>query len=282
MENKVATVNGANALATLGTVKPIYGTISDDEKLRKIGVDPGTLPDEAKAELLKIYNEQMAEEGSGAVARFKILKDSRNFETSSGDAVKEIRGVVVYHTPFDPAPRTRWVEGEKLPACKSTDGITGFYADGNGVQCTKHCSDCEFNSRSQAFNSALDYKEQCKASPFIVILVKDVPTPVVLSLAPTMIKHAKEYFDKKLRASAIPAASRETIIKLEVETKGSNSWSVPKFELGDPVPPAEFVRICSLRAEIKDSMASYLPEKEDIQGADESQSFEDPFASQPA
>ena len=144
---------------------------------------------------------------SGGGAAFEIPTEDED----NPDVAKEIIGVILDHHPVNSRWREAYNGSEEQPLCSSYDGKQGVEVD-TGV--IANCSDCPYNK----FGSAADGRgKACKNSHRVYVLREGNPVPLVLTLPPTSIKYARDYFAKSIVLKGMRSYDVITKITLKKE-----------------------------------------------------------------
>ena len=144
---------------------------------------------------------------SGGGAAFEIPTEDED----NPDVAKEIIGVILDHHPVNSRWREAYNGSEEKPLCSSYDGKQGVEVD-TGV--IANCSDCPYNK----FGSAADGRgKACKNSHRVYVLREGNPVPLVLTLPPTSIKYARDYFAKSIVLKGMRSYDVITKITLKKE-----------------------------------------------------------------
>lgn len=144
---------------------------------------------------------------SGGGAAFEIPTEDED----NPDVAKEIVGIILDHHPVN----SRWKEAyngsEEKPLCSSFDGKQGIDVETGEVT---SCADCPYNE----FGSAADGRgKACKNSHRVYVLREGNPVPLVLTLPPTSIKYARDYFAKSIVLKGMRCYDAITKITLKKE-----------------------------------------------------------------
>lgn len=157
------------------------------------------------------------------------------------DAVKELQGVVVFYKNS----RSFW-EGEydgsnDPPDCSSTDAklarktgdveIPAAVDNDSGLLICDTCKLAQFGSATSGSGRG----QACKLSRQLFIITPDRMLPIVLSLPPTSLKSASNYF---LTLADYSLDYKRIVTRVTLEkTKGNGvpDYSVAKFAKGDEV-----------------------------------------------
>jgi len=197
--------------------------------------DTGYLVLQKDSNIVEIVEENLGSEGVSAydLDRVKIPAGGATaFEvpTLEGEeSVKEIEGIII----FWKTARAYWPEkfnGENNPPqCSSVDGEVGQGTPGG------YCSKCPLAQ----FGSADNGKGQaCKQMRQLFIVRENDILPLVLTLPPTSIKPAKQYF-MRLASKGIKYTHAVTRITLEKAKSGEGiTYSKAAFALVKQLEPA--------------------------------------------
>lgn len=134
-------------------------------------------------------------------------------DESNPDTEKELVGVILDHHGVN----SRWNEAyngsEEKPVCSAYDGKNGVDTETGAITL---CSECPYN----VFGSGKDGKgKACKNSHRIYMLRQGNPVPLVLTLPPTSIKFARDYFAKSIVLKGM--RSHEAITKITLKKEKS-------------------------------------------------------------
>ena len=202
--------------------------------------DTGYLVLQKDSNIVEIVEENLGAEGVSAydLDRVKIPAGGATaFEvpTLEGEeSVKEIEGIII----FWKTARAYWPEkfnGENNPPqCSSVDGEVGQGTPGG------YCSKCPLAQ----FGSAENGKGQaCKQMRQLFIVRENDILPLVLTLPPTSIKPAKQYF-MRLASKGIKYTHAVTRITLEKAKSGEGiTYSKAAFALVKQLEPAVCTKI---------------------------------------
>ena len=158
------------------------------------------------------------------------------------ESVKEIEGIII----FWKTARAYWPEkfnGENNPPqCSSVDGEVGQGTPGG------YCSKCPLAQ----FGSAENGKGQaCKQMRQLFIVRENDILPLVLTLPPTSIKPAKQYF-MRLASKGIKYTHAVTKITLEKAKSGEGiTYSKAAFALVKQLEPAVCTKIDAFTESIR-------------------------------
>lgn len=202
--------------------------------------DTGYLVLQKDSNIVEIVEENLGSEGVSSydLDRVKIPAGGATaFEvpTLEGEeSVKEIEGIII----FWKTARAYWPEkfnGENNPPqCSSVDGEVGQGTPGG------YCSKCPLAQ----FGSAENGKGQaCKQMRQLFIVRENDILPLVLTLPPTSIKSAKQYF-MRLASKGIKYTHAVTKITLEKAKSGEGiTYSKAAFALVKQLEPAVCTKI---------------------------------------
>lgn len=202
--------------------------------------DTGYLVLQKDSNIVEIVEENLGSEGVSSydLDRVKIPAGGATaFEvpTLEGEeSVKEIEGIII----FWKTARAYWPEkfnGENNPPqCSSVDGEVGQGTPGG------YCSKCPLAQ----FGSAENGKGQaCKQMRQLFIVRENDILPLVLTLPPTSIKPAKQYF-MRLASKGIKYTHAVTRITLEKAKSGEGiTYSKAAFALVKQLEPAVCTKI---------------------------------------
>lgn len=202
--------------------------------------DTGYLVLQKDSNIVEIVEENLGSEGVSSydLDRVKIPAGGATaFEvpTLEGEeSVKEIEGIII----FWKTARAYWPEkfnGENNPPqCSSVDGEVGQGTPGG------YCSKCPLAQ----FGSAENGKGQaCKQMRQLFIVRENDILPLVLTLPPTSIKSAKQYF-MRLASKGIKYTHAVTRITLEKAKSGEGiTYSKAAFALVKQLEPAVCTKI---------------------------------------
>lgn len=177
------------------------------------------------------------------------------------DVATEIVGVILDHHPVN----ARWDEkydGQKNPpVCTAYDGHNGIVAE-TGECCD--CASCKYNQ----FGSADDGKGKiCKNTHRLYVLRPGNPIPIVLTLPPTSIKAARDYFAKSVVLKGNRCYEVITKIGLVKEESGDGiTYSRATFTLCDKLTPEQIEQTKSM-AEVIKSERQHINEIENAAAA---------------
>jgi hypothetical protein len=200
------------------------------------------------SDIVEIVQENLGSEGVSAydLDRVKIPAGGATaFEvpTLEGEeSVKEIEGIII----FWKTARAYWPEkfnGENNPPqCSSVDGEVGQGTPGG------YCSKCPLAQ----FGSADNGKGQaCKQMRQLFIVRENDILPLVLTLPPTSIKPAKQYF-MRLASKGIKYTHAVTRITLEKAKSGEGiTYSKAAFALVKQLEPAVCTKIDAFTESIR-------------------------------
>ncbi|MFA4909111.1 MAG: hypothetical protein WC583_05600 [Candidatus Omnitrophota bacterium] len=210
--------------------------------------DTGYLVLQKDSNIVEIVEENLGSEGVSAydLDRVKIPAGGATaFEvpTLEGEeSVKEIEGIII----FWKTARAYWPEkfnGENNPPqCSSVDGEVGQGTPGG------YCSKCPLAQ----FGSADNGKGQaCKQMRQLFIVRENDILPLVLTLPPTSIKPAKQYF-MRLASKGIKYTHAVTRITLEKAKSGDGiTYSKAAFALVKQLEPAIYEKIDAFTESIR-------------------------------
>ena len=202
--------------------------------------DTGYLVLQKDSNIVEIVEENLGSEGVSSydLDRVKIPAGGATaFEvpTLEGEeSIKEIEGIII----FWKTARAYWPEkfnGENNPPqCSSVDGEVGQGTPGG------YCSKCPLAQ----FGSADNGKGQaCKQMRQLFIVRENDILPLVLTLPPTSIKPAKQYF-MRLASKGIKYTHAVTRITLEKAKSGEGiTYSKAAFALVKQLEPAVCTKI---------------------------------------
>lgn len=144
---------------------------------------------------------------SGGGAAFEIpTEDEDNPEVAT-----ELVGVIIDHHPTNSRWAGAYDGSDEKPLCSSFDGKQGVETE-TGEIC--NCAECPYN----VFGSGEDGKgKACKNSHRIYIVREGNPVPLVLTLPPTSIKYARDYFAKSIVLKGMRCYEALTKITLKKE-----------------------------------------------------------------
>ncbi len=200
------------------------------------------------SDIVEIVQENLGSEGVSAydLDRVKIPAGGATaFEvpTLEGEeSVKEIEGIII----FWKTARAYWPEkfnGENNPPqCSSVDGEVGQGNPGG------YCSKCPLAQ----FGSAENGKGQaCKQMRQMFIVRENDILPLVITLPPTSIKPAKQYF-MRLASKGIKYTHAVTRITLEKAKSGDGiTYSKAAFALVKQLEPAVCTKIDAFTESIR-------------------------------
>ena len=144
---------------------------------------------------------------SGGGAAFEIPTEDED----NPDVAKEIVGVILDHHPVNSRWREAYNGSEEKPLCSSYDGKQGTDVETGEII---SCANCPYNE----FGSAADGRgKACKNSHRIYVLREGNPVPLVLTLPPTSIKYARDYFAKSIVLKGMRSYDVITKITLKKE-----------------------------------------------------------------
>lgn len=224
-----------------------------DNKLMEMGYSAEALAEltpEEKHELAEALNLNLQEALEGAdfkPIRLKINREIQQFSDTSGELMKELKGVIVYNHKA----RGHWPKGGgEIPECSSNDGNIGIVTE-TGEK--RECAACPFNQWGSAENDdgSQSRGKACKEMRRLYIDLEKYSLPVILSLPPTSINEFDNYVSV-MTTKGIPLLIRETKITLNKEKRGGYDVAVAKFEIGDPVEPKRALELSKLRKEFKE------------------------------
>jgi hypothetical protein len=152
------------------------------------------------------------------------------------DSLKELKGIVVFHT----SPNAYWADSftgaSNPPDCSSVDGKTGTGNPGGD------CASCAMNQ----FGSDGGKGKACKNMKRLYILLEGNMLPIRLDLPPTSLKAYRQY-TVKLTTGAVPYWACETVLTLRKEKNPEGiEYSIVEFRMGE-----------MLRGESKTSLKSF-------------------------
>lgn len=167
---------------------------------------------------------------SGGGLAFEVPTD----DPENPDVQKDIVGVILAHHPVNARWDKKFDGSDNPPVCSAFDGHTGVVAE------TGECISCDTCPHNQ-FGSAEDgVGKACKNSHRIYILRQDNPIPLVMTLPPTSIKAARDYFAKSIVLKGMRCYEAITKISLKKETsKDGIEYSVVTFKLMDKLTPEQ-------------------------------------------
>lgn len=149
---------------------------------------------------------------SGGGAAFEIPTE----DEEAPEVATEIVGVILDHHPVNSRWNGAYDGSDEPPVCSSYDGKKGIEAE-TGV--ITDCADCPYNT----FGSAADGRgKACKNSHRLYILRQGNPVPLVLTLPPTSIKYARDYFAKSIVLKGLRCFGVITKITLKKEKSADN------------------------------------------------------------
>lgn len=220
-----------------------------DKALQTIGMDPTGLTPEEKAQLLAAYQSEFEASREGIELRppqVKISKDTCTFMDSFGNALKELRGVVLLSQRI----RGYWPktggDGNKAPQCASLDCVTGVERDTQQRISCARCPHAAWGSEVKPDGTS-GKGQACKEKRRVFIVQGDAEVPVLLVVPTSSIREYDEFISARL-ARKIPNTAAETIFRLHPETSGDGfKYAKLSCEIGDKVPPREILRLAKLR-----------------------------------
>ncbi|HNR80482.1 MAG TPA: hypothetical protein PKG85_09540, partial [Mesotoga infera] len=210
--------------------------------------DTGYLVLQKDSNIVEIVEENLGSEGVSAydLDRVKIPAGGATaFEIPTLDgeeSAKDIEGIIIYWK----TARAYWPEkfnGENNPPqCSSVDGEVG---QGNpGGYCAK-CPLAQFGSADNGKGQA------CKQMRQLFIVRENDILPLVLTLPPTSIKPAKQYF-MRLASKGIKYTHAVTRITLEKAKSGEGiTYSKAAFALVKQLEPAVCTKIDAFTESIR-------------------------------
>lgn len=214
-------------------------------------VDTAGMTDGQKAELAKVMEESYADSRTGfdfKPQRVKVNKDSQTFADPFGNAVDELRGIMI----FKQKVRALWdrKSGENAPLCSSLDCVIGTRRDGTTQACVG-CPANEWGSGKSEGGQEMRGKA-CKEMRRIYLLQLGNLLPVLVTLPPTSIKPWDDYCSARL-TQKLTDLSAEVIMRLVPGKAGGYTFSVIQPKVGSRIPAAELLRYNDIRKQFVSS-----------------------------
>ncbi len=253
-------------------------------------VDTTGMTEEEKQQLaLVLYEDakmQQSQQGFDfKPQRIKINKDSQTFVDPLGNALEELRGVVVHKQKI----RGMWNQDDVL-ICSSLDCVTGTVRDeegkpivtgtdaqGNPIYKKRACSSCPYNEWGSAIDEAGNRRKgkACKEQRRIFMMVPGYHLPVVLTLPPTSIKVWDDYCSA-LATAGKSELKRQVILTLSKAGSGKEVYAVlNKPRQGDPVPPKMILEYANLRKKCAALWSAEEVSRDDYDAASDSDTVMD-------
>lgn len=127
------------------------------------------------------------------------------------DTEKELIGIILDHHGVNSRWAAAYTGSDAPPVCSAYDGKTGVNTETGEIIA---CADCPYNK----FGSGQDERgKACKNSHRIYMLRPGNPVPLVLTLPPTSIKYARDYFAKSIVLKGMRCYQAITKITLKKE-----------------------------------------------------------------
>ncbi len=213
--------------------------------------------------ILKDFNlaDAMSEEMTGMDVSFDRIKipagGSTVFEVpgeapGETDAVKEFRGVILYHHPLFTYYREGYTGGNDAPDCGSNDGIFGVGDPGG------NCAHCPLNQ----FGSGENGGKACKNKRRIYILREGELIPLLLTLPTGSMKEFSVYV-KRLLAKGRKTGEVVTRFFLKrVTNAGGIAYSQAQFKVDRPLTDEELPYVAAMSEHVKQFAARVVYEDE--------------------
>ena len=178
------------------------------------------------------------------------------------EPVKVLEGIILHFKDV----RAYWKSKDTNnapPDCSSPDSLIGIGAPGGP------CHKCPLAQ----FGSALDQKGQaakgqaCKQMRLLLFLRQETMLPMLVSLPPTSIQHAKKYF-LRLVSNGYPFYGVTTQLRLEQAKSGQGKpYSVATLDMGRALEPAELQKVQLIGQAMRDLFAMTSVQDADAQHA---------------
>lgn len=166
-------------------------------------------------------------------------------QTVSGKVVPKLRLQVISDHKSRQWKEQR--EGKGVVLCSSWDNVTGRMPETNVERPCLGCPDFAWSKNEKGEN-----KRRCGEVHNVFALDLDTLDVAILSVKKTAIRSWKDYYSKyfhkqrgvrgpdgTLRKVDLPFFARETIVELELKTRGAESWAVPVFRAGPVLERAQ-------------------------------------------
>lgn len=217
--------------------------LTDDEVkfiCRNVDTTGMTIDDMRQLAAILLQDQAISKQGFDfRPQRYKINKDNQTFLEPLGNAIEELRGVILHKQKV----RALWEEGNNTPLCSSLDCITG--TDDEGMK--RPCSGCQYNEWGSASDEKSDRKgKACKEMRRIYLLEENSSVPILVTLPPTSIKPWDDFNSGRL-TQGITDLSAQVILSLMPGSKGSYVYSVIKPKNGAKLVPADIVKFFQMR-----------------------------------
>lgn len=178
------------------------------------------------------------------------------------EPVKVLEGIILHFKDV----RAYWKSKDTNnapPDCSSPDSLIGIGAPGGP------CHKCPLAQ----FGSALDQKGQaakgqaCKQMRLLLFLRQETMLPMLVSLPPTSIQHAKKYF-LRLVSNGYPFYGVTTQLRLEqAKNAGGTAYSVATLDMGRALEPEELQKVQLIGQAMRDLFAMTSVQDADAQHA---------------
>lgn len=175
------------------------------------------------------------------------------------DAVKEIRGILIYQRPNRAYYKTPFNEkqGNQPPDCRSSDLMFGI-GDPGGA-----CNDCPFNQYDTETGTKL-----CKESRVLFILRPGEIMPLVV-VAPTMSVKSTTQYLLRLTSRGIPYYGVEIRLGLvKARSRGNIDYAQISFAMGARLTNEELAAIKQARNMLLPALEAFEPEQEESVAAE--------------
>lgn len=185
---------------------------------------------------------------SGGGAAFEIPTDDED----NPDVVTEIVGVILDHHPVNGRWKEAYNGSDDKPLCSSYDGKQGIDAESGEII---NCDECPYNE----FGSAADGRgKACKNSHRVYVLRESNPVPLVITLPPTSIKYARDYFAKSIVLKGMRCYDAITKITLKKEKSADGiAYSRVCFTFVDKLVAGQAMLTKEMAETIKANRASF-------------------------
>ena len=206
----------------------------------------------------------------------KLAYEVQGEEDDDVEYLKEIYGVIIFtHRVNGFWPSTFGTSGnpeDKIPACSSMDGKTGFWPSTGEL---RQCESCPYNQ----FGSAAELKGEqakgkaCKNMRRLYLMLDGDPNFYLLTVPPTSLRDANRQLQKIL-GGGVPYTG--LIVKLALEkakNAGGIEYSKVVISKAGLLPPDIAAQAVAMRRQIKDqyqnmtiTLDDYAPAQETPQG----------------
>jgi hypothetical protein len=174
------------------------------------------------------------------------------------EPVKVLEGIILHFKDV----RAYWASkgtGNAPPDCSSPDSVLGMGKPGG--QCHK-CPLAQFGTAVDEQGNA-GKGQACKQMRLLLFLRQDDMLPLLVSLPPTSIQHAKKYF-LRLVANGLPYYGVTTQLRLEqAKSGGGKVYSMATLNVGRQLEAAELEKVQMIGQAMRDLFNQATIEAED-------------------